>query len=1054
MMALGWALPFDFAEPRWMWLCLLIPVLIAASLRSLAGLPPLRRGMALAARSLLIVLLACCLGGVEHVRRNNDLTVIYLMDRSYSAQGLQDAQESFIRESTRSMPADDRVGLIDFARHAYLQQLPLRGGYFLPPGRLPPMANVDRTDIGAALRLAMAMFPHDTAKRIVLMSDGNDNMGDVLSEARRAQADGVPIDVVPLWYEHRNEVYVERLIAPTHAEPGEQVPLRIVLHTQRPVSGVLSIYRNGELVDLAQDDRHVHLRPGSNTFFLKLPLRNMTTQAFEAVFQPDDDSLDGIALNNRARAFTFVAGGSRALLVTANAGDDVALMEALQSENVIVDMVSIDQLGAFELADMLSYASIILSNTPAAAFTDDQHRSLAAYVKDTGSGLIMTGGDEGFGAGGWIGSPVEAVMPVSFEIKHKRVIPRGALVLVMHSCEIPRGNYWAKEMAKKSADTISSQDYFGVLAYGYSPGGENWEVPLDLNTNRAAVKAKIDRMQVGDMPDFGSTLQMAYRELTAGRGRDAAQKHVIILSDGDASPPTSKLLNDYSAAKITVSTIGIGWGAHVMEGTMRHISEKTGGKYYAARNPRQLPQIFTKESKVVRRPLIIEEPFVPRVAQAHSALLAGIDVDEALPPLGGMVLTSPKQSPNVLMPLVRPTEDGADPVLAHWQYELGKTVAFAGGYWPRWGEAWTRWPKFAKFWAQVVRWTMRQESPANFDTYTKVEGQQGRIVIDALDKNAAYLNNLVQRARVVGPDNEEIPLEFRQTGPGKYEASFDAEKAGQYLATVQIFDGGRNLGTLRTGLAVPFSPEYRDLRPNEGMLRQIAEVSGGRWLDLSPQQADVFRHDLPPSESRRPAWDWVLAWLVLPAFLLDVAVRRLASMLALSMVVEAVLLVVLLIGCDVRYSGWWGILGAFVLAETIGWTMRARYIRPLFEYLTHGVTALAQAGERSAVALDKLKTTREKVREGTRGGDGDDTSGRSADERAARRFDAETQGAPGRGESLEDALGAAGARESQSDRPSRRPPAGPPAATDEETTSRLLRAKRRAQRDRKEKEDR
>lgn len=1056
MMALGWALPIDFAEPRWLWLCLLIPMLIAASLRSLAGLDPVRRGLALAARSVLIMLLACCLGGVEHVRRNHDLTVMYLMDRSYSVQSLQDAQESFIRESTRSMPADDRVGLIDFARYAYLQQLPMRGGYFLPPGRLPPMANVDRTDIGAALRLAMAMFPHDTAKRIVLISDGNDNMGDVLSEARRAKADGIPIDVVPLWYEHRNEVYVERLIAPTHAEPGEQVPLRIVLHTQRPVSGVLSVYRNGELVELAQDDRRVHLRPGSNTFFLKLPIRNMTTQAFEAVFQPDDESLDAIPLNNRARAFTFVAGGSRALLVTANANDDAALANALRSENVIVDMVPIDQLGAFELADMLSYASIILCNIPAAAFTDDQHKSLAAYVKDTGSGLIMTGGDEAFGAGGWIGSPVEAVMPVSFEIKHKRVIPRGALVLIMHSCEIPRGNYWAKEMAKKSADTISSQDYFGVLAYSYSPSGDNWEVPLDLNTNRAAVKARIDRMQVGDMPDFGSTMQMAYRELVAGRGRDAAQKHVIILSDGDASPPTPKLLSDYAAAKITVSTIGIGWGAHVMEGTMRLIAERTGGKYYAARNPRQLPQIFTKESKVVRRPLIIEEPFVPRVGLAHSTLLAGIDVDETLPPLGGMVLTSPKQSPNVLMPLVRPTDDGADPVLAHWQYELGKTVAFAGGYWPRWGEEWTRWPKFAKFWAQVVRWTMRQESPANFDTYTKVEGQRGRIVIDALDKDAGYLNNLVQRARVVGPDNEEIPLQFSQTGPGKYEATFDAEKAGQYLATVQIFDGGRNLGTLRTGLAVPFSPEYRDLRPNEGMLRQIAEVSGGRWLDVAPQQANVFRHDLPATESRRPAWDWVLAWLVLPMFLLDVAVRRLASMLALSIVVEVVLLIVLLVGCDVRHSGWWGILGAFVFAEVVGWTLRASYIRPLFDYLTHGVTALAQAGERSAVALDKLKSTRDKVREGKRGGDEESTGTRDADDgaaaRATRRFDAEQRSAPDTGGSLEESLGAASKRDGDTGGPPRRPPAGTSPPTDEETTSRLLRAKRRAKREMDDKE--
>ncbi|MGB2985098.1 MAG: VWA domain-containing protein, partial [Phycisphaerae bacterium] len=601
-------------------------------------------------------------------------------------------QEEYIRQATADIPPNDRVGLIDFARNAYLQQLPMRGGYFVPPGRLPVMSNPDRTDVASAMRLAMAMFPHDAAKRIVLMSDGNDNMGDVLTEARRAKADGIPVDIVPLWYEHRNEVFFDRMIAPTYAEPGELVPIRMILNTHKRVSGTISIYHNGQLVELPEQHARVELNPGSNTFFIKLPVHSAGAQTFEAAFRPDDDSMDATALNNTAGTFTFVSGKSRALLISTNPQHDLPLVEALRSENVRVDMKTPAELGEFGLLQMMNYATIILANVPAATFTDQQQRELAAYVKDMGSGLIMTGGDEGFGAGGWIGSPIEEVMPITFEIKHKRVIPCGALVVIMHSCEIPRGNYWGKEMAKKSVDTISSRDYLGVLAYTYSPGGENWEVPLDLNTNKAAVKAKIDRMQIGDMPDFGTTMKMAYKELTAGRGRDAAQKHVIILSDGDAQGPSQGLLADYKQAKITVSTIAIGWGAHVQTGTMQRIAQATGGKFYMARNPRQLPQIFVKESKVVRRPLIIDEPFPPQILHAYSELLAGVDPDAALPQLGGMVLTSAKQSPNVIVPIVRMTDDGEDPVLVHWQYELGKTVAFTSGYWPVWGEAWTRWP--------------------------------------------------------------------------------------------------------------------------------------------------------------------------------------------------------------------------------------------------------------------------------------------------------------------------------------------------------------------------
>ncbi|MHC4698328.1 MAG: VWA domain-containing protein, partial [Planctomycetota bacterium] len=664
MIVAGLSLPFDFEQPTWLWLCVLVPALVVASLRSLAGLDPVRRILALVVRSLVVILLACCLAGVRHVRRSDDLTVLFLMDRSYSVQEREEFQEQYIAEAAKTMPAEDRLGLIDFARNAYLQQLPMSGGYFVSPGRLPPMPNTDRTDIASAMRLAMAMFPHNTAKRIVLMSDGNDNMGDLLTEARRAKADGIPVDVVPIRYRHRNEVYFERMIAPTYAEPGEQVPVRMILRTHRAVSGTLSIYLNGRIVDLPEESARVRLTPGSNTLFMRLPIQVSGTQTYDSFFRPDDESMDTIALNNTASAFTFVSGKSRVLLLSTNPAHDQPLADALLSENVRVEMQDSPDLGAFDLAQMINYSTIILANIPAATFTDRQLEALAVYVKDMGSGLIMLGGDEAFGAGGWIGSPVEEVMPVSFEIKHKRVIPRGALVLIMHSCEISRGNFWGKEMAKRSVDTISSQDYFGVLAYTYSPGGENWEVPLDLNTNKQAVKAKIDRMQIGDMPDFGTTMRMAYKELTAGRGRDAAQKHVIILSDGDAQPPSAALIQDYAKSKITVSTIAIGWGRHVMPGTLANIATKTGGTFYSARNPRQLPQIFSKESKIVRRPLIIDEPFQPQILSPQSDLLVGIDPNiDVIPPLGGMVLTSPKQSPNVLVPLIRATDDGEDPLL-------------------------------------------------------------------------------------------------------------------------------------------------------------------------------------------------------------------------------------------------------------------------------------------------------------------------------------------------------------------------------------------------------
>ena len=1048
MTVFAWALPFDFAQPKWLWLALLAPLLVVASIRSLAGLDAARRALSLVVRSTLVVLIACCLADVQCVKRSRDLTVIFLLDRSHSVESLQDQEEQFVHKVAERIPPNDRLGLIDFAREAYLEQQPMIGGYFIPPGRLPPMPDAERTNVAAALRLAMAMFPHDTAKRMVLLSDGNDNMGDVLTEARRAKADRIPIDIVPQTYQRTNEVFFERMIAPTYAEKGEQVPIRMVANTTQATTATITLTHNGKVVPLSDEQKRISLKPGSNTLSMKLPVTTDGTQTYEATLHVDDPSRDVMARNNTASAFTFVAGGSRALLLSANAAHDRPLADALRSENVEVDLKEFGELGDFRLPQMMSYSSIILANIPAATFTQEQQQDLVSYVRDMGSGLILTGGDESFGAGGWIGSPVEEVTPVTFEIKNKRMLPKGALVLVVHSCEIARGNFWAKEMAKKAVDTISSQDYIGVLDYSYSPMGENWEVPLQPATNKAAVKARIDRMQNGDMMDFGRIMEMAYKELTVGRGKDAAQKHVILFSDGDPQPPSDKLLDAYAAAKITVSTIGIGWGQHVMEPTLKKVAYRTEGRYYAAKNPNELPQIFVKESKVVRRPLIIDEPFRPSVQDAYSELLSGVDASDVIPPLGGLVLTSVKQNPNVILPLTRRTDDGDDPVLAHWQYGLGKSVVFASGYWPAWGDAWTRWSKFAKFWAQLVRWSFRQEAPANFDTYTKIEGNKGTVVIDALDKDAGYLNNLQLRARLMGPDSRVIPLQFTQRGPGVYQADFDAERSGAYLASVQAGDGQRSLGTIRTGATAPFSPEYRDLKANETVLRQIAEITGGRWIDRPAENTDIFSHDLPPTEAKKPVWDWVLAWLALPVFLLDVAVRRLASWVALSFAAEALLLTVLLFGFDMAHFGFWSVVLALVIAEVVGWTIRHQAIGPFFAYLTHGVTALAQSGERSEASLRKLKGTRDRVREGqTAAGDVSSIAGEPERDTIPvvvrkRRFDVGDVRAKQSTGDLADALGGA-KRETESDAPRKPASSGENEAGPESMTERLLRTKRK-----------
>ena len=741
------------------------------------------------------------------------------------------------------------------------------------------------------------------------------------------------------------------------------------------------------------------------------------------------------------------------LLLSTDTEEDAELADALKGEKIDVELRDVSE-GEVDLLGLLDYSAIILGNVPANTFTESQHKALAHYVSSLGGGLVMTGGDESFGAGGWIGSPVADVMPVHFEIKHKRVMLRGALVLVMHSCEMPRGNYWGVEVAKKAVDTISSKDLIGVLVFSFPLRGPHWEVPLQPATNKSGIKKAIDRMSMGDMPDFHTTMKMAVTELMK---TDASQKHMIMISDGDPSPPSKRIIQDMKDAKITCSTIGIGYGSHVMDQSLRDIAKATGGTFYPCRNPKLLPKIFVKESKVVRRSLISEEPFTPRVEYSFSELLAGVNPDEALPRLGGMVVTSPKAEAQTA--LIRLAKDGTkDPVLAHWQAGLGKAVAFTSGYWAHWGSDWVNWSKYSKLWSQIIRWSMRQEAPDNFDVFTRISGNKGRVVVDAVNKDAGSLNLLDLPAVIIKPDQSVQPLVFSQTGPGHYEARFDVDQTGQYIANVSVSEQGQSKGSMQTGVSVPFSPEFRELVTNEALLRKVVETTGGRWHENmnEVEEHEVFDHDLPPTLSKQPVWNWILAWLLLPLFLLDVSIRRLASWLAFSIIVEAVLVVFLLFGAGVAYipDPWWGILGVFLLGELVGWSIRFRSIGPLIDYVTHSSTVLGHAGQRSSASLGQLKGVREQVRserkDTTPGGARRivaDTEQETSDK--SRRFDVGDEAAKAPVDDIQQALGGA---QAGADVPRDKP--RPPAPTDskenessEEATSRLLRAKRRARRD-------
>ncbi len=873
-----------FEHPGYLVLLATLPLVVLLSIRSLSGLGPVRRWMAIGLRCAVILAMVLALAGAQRTQTTDQLSVIFLLDRSASVPNAQRTQGfEYIKSSKSALRATkDRMGVVAFDGDPAVEQLPM--GDLGIAGIGEPVRG-DQTDISDAMSMAMALFTDDAARRVVLLSDGNENVGHALEEADQYAAAGVPIDVVPLRYKHGEEVVFERLSAPPTANSEETIDLQMVLRATEHTTGKILLYHNDQLVDLDPAGPGagypVTLEAGPNRFKQSLPMRTAGAHRFKAVFEPDDRARDVLTANNEGRAFTIVSGqGKILILAQSDSRDDVEgrsaiiLERALEMENLDAE-IAIAGAAPLDQVRLLEYSLVILSNVPASMVSDDDRKALATYVRDLGGGLVMVGGPDSYGAGGWMDTPVEEVMPVSFDVKNEKQIPKGALVLLMHSCEVPQGNYWGERCAIAAIKTLSSRDLIGVLSYQWQGSSDKfWHIPLQTVGDKAAVIQRVKSMQMGDLPYFDEIMRPAVDELAARK--DAKAKHMIIISDFDPQAPKADLIQKMKDNNIHCSTVAIGWGGHPIDvAKAKWIADSTGGKYYTTQDYSELPQIFIKESQIVRRSLVQEIRFTPSMTNVPSNLVEGLR-DGGIPNLDGYVLTTAK--PLAMIPLVRETDKGPDPILAHWQVGLGKTVAFTSGLWPQWGADWSQWPRFSKIWAQIARWASRPAASTALDVSTSVNGGKGRIRIEALDKDAAAINFLNIQGVLVDPRSASKPLQLTQTGPGRYEAEFDAQDSGSYVLNLsyQTNQGGKAVaGTLQTGVSVAYSTEFRQLETNDALLDQIASRTGGRVLTLSQAKEPFDLGTLPKAEKRAAIWEDLLRWTLL-LFLLDVAVRRVA----------------------------------------------------------------------------------------------------------------------------------------------------------------------------------
>jgi uncharacterized membrane protein len=821
----------------------------------------------LVVRCLLLASVIFALAGMQTVRATNKLAVAFLIDASDSvgADGRDKAAE-FVRQALRSMRLDgsDTAAVVVFGADAQIERSMSFARDLAPLGAT---IRSSATNIEGAIRLGLSLLPDGAAKRLVLLSDGKQTVGDGDSAARLVRATNARLDAVALPSVEGADAAIERIDAPQRASAGQVIPLQVVVRSNQAMRAQLTVFAGPDVVS----QQTVNLTEGQNEFNLRVNATRAGFTSFRVQLAPEND----IRPQNNALASSVIVGGPPRILLVANTSpsqgaggaETEALKAALTAAEIEFDEVTPRAMPS-EIQSLAGYQSVVLVNVPARDLSTRAMFSIQSYVRDIGGGLVTIGGPNSYGVGGYFKTPLEEALPVEMQIKDPRRFPSVSIVIVMDKSGSMGAQEngvvkmrLANEAAARVAELVNDDDEVTVIAFDTEPVDK---IGPFTGSERNKFIPQILKIATGGGGIYVfESLTEAEKVINKST---KLTKFVILLADGSDSERQDgarELVRRMKGNDITLTVVAIGDGSDVP--FLKAIAQLGGGRFHLTDKAANLPTIFTEETALAQRSYIIEDPFFPK-AGVSSPILSGI---EALPQLLGYVATTAKPAAQVIL---RANE--TDPLLATWQYGLGRAAAFTSDATGRWAKSWVAWPDFPKFWAQAIRWTILERGNSAVQARVTQRGEQTVIEADLPNPESATAETKLT-ATVIDAEGKTREVNLLQTAPGHFEAETFLDTPGAYFVRVSPLLGGEGAGVSSGGETTvawvkPYSSEYAQGGGGEDALRAWAQLGGGEILD-SPKQAFVL--NAPAAASRTDLFPFLLA---LAALLLpfDVGVRR------------------------------------------------------------------------------------------------------------------------------------------------------------------------------------
>lgn len=831
---------------------ILLPILVGAMIASgrwLRMKNKFRKRVILALNSVMIASLVLALCGI-HIQKNTNVeTTIFLLDVSDSMASSEKEVVEFVNNALKECPKDGQIGIVAFGEDTKVEQFVSKKVAFQGFQTTPVTTS---TNLERAVQTAMSMFGQETGKRLVMISDGKENEGNLSNMVYSLTGNQVDVQVKKIENEIGNEVYIDSVQVSETVKIGDKFNVEVTVQSNVRTTARLSLFQGSRL----KKRQDVELQTGKNTFVFQDTQTEEGLKTYRAVIEPADDNQ---ILNNEYTAFTQAKQNEKILLIEGKSGQGTEFCRLLDSINIRYDRLT-PKAAPTTLKEMMEYKAMITLDVYADDLAEGFLDCLEAYVKDYGGGYIAIGGENSYALGGYRDTSIEKVLPVNMNLEGEKQIPSMSTVYVIdHSGSMSDGGVesklaLAKEATIAALENMREIDEVGVLEFD---DAYRWVSKIKKLTDKDDIEEAIDSIHIGGATSIYPAVKAAYEKVKESSGE---LKHIVLLSDGEDEFPFSQytdILEGMEKEHITLSTVKV--GDDVNDYMMEQLAEAGGGRCFSSKSGEDLPRIFAQEVFLASESYLNNREFTP-VLKQKGKILKGV-VEEGVPKLLGYIATSPKELATVHL-----ESDTQEPILASWQYGLGKTIAFTSDGENKWTGQFASWDKYGTMWKNMIQYVIMEEEEGNGKVEVEQNGSTAHIcyTTDNYGKDS--------KVSVIYTDEEgkQKTIGLEPTGSGKFESDIKFSEIGLYMLNVTRKEGDETVDSKNTAVAMQYSREYRYLEESEALEEFVKSI--GSTMVTKPEEVFADRLDKVMA-----SYDMTNLWLLLAClvFFFGVAYKRL-----------------------------------------------------------------------------------------------------------------------------------------------------------------------------------